>query len=550
MNDSTARFQQRLQLQRKAAQRRTSSAPTSDMRPVLAPTLDHVFIDAPSIGDLDAAACNFDPADEAQSLLVELTDGLHQQRFDGMLQDMQQTVLRTVANAFGLGKLVSAYDREGGAVNTVHNVRQGVYATDEERLRFEQREQYDTIAAHSHPSYRKANEAMGQARDAGVLTDSYTGQTISKQHKKDRQLGASLDHVVAAKNVHDDAGRVLAGLDTAKLANVEENLTATTRTVNSKKSALTAEKLGEKLHQQAEQRKARLAELEASKETWTDKERKEHAKLQTQDAIDIELVAAKEDQAQSAIDGEINRTYYTSEKFIRGSAVAGVTEGARMGIQQTIGVVIVEFLAGVLAEIKDLYREGRSETSLLAEISTRLQRLAKRVAAKWKEALAAMRDGFIAGLLSSIATTLINCFVTTAKRAARMIREGLMSLLSAVKLLLLRPAGMTKQEAMHEASKVLVGTAVLVGGIALEEFVSKQLVLVPGLGVVAEAAGAAIVGAVTAIATSFAVYALDKADFFGVNHARNTIAVGRALDERLAAAFEALETRHDGLSYA
>jgi len=540
MNDTIARFPQRRQLQQAAARRpRLVALPARADAPQ---PLDQAFIDAPSLTEMEADGNGADVGAQARALLAELADGHHRQRFDAMLAEMQGTVLQTVAGAFGLGKLVSAYDREGGAVDTVHNVRHGVFATDEERRRFDGREAYDTTAAHSHKAYKDANAAMKARRDAGTLVDSYTGQAIGAHHKNDAQLGASLDHVVAAKNVHDDAGRVLAGLDTANLANVGDNLTATTRTVNSKKRTLRAAELADRLQRDAGARQARLAELDAGKASWTDKERKEHAKLKAQDAVDAERLLDKEARARAAIDSEVNRTYYTSGKFVRAAATAGVTEGARMGVQQAVGVVVVEFLAGALAEVKDLYRRGRSEASFMAEIGVRLRRVGERVAGKWKSALAGMRDGFIAGLLSSIATTLINAFVTTAQRAGRMIREGLMSLLRAVKLLLVRPDGMTRQESMHEASKVLVGTAILVGGLALEEVVSKQLALVPGLGVVAEAGTAAVVGAVTAIATGFAVYLLDKADLFNVNEAKRTIAIGRALDERLAASFEALES--------
>lgn len=543
MNDAIARFQQRRQLQQAAAKRsRLVALPALDAKHPLAQSLDQAFIDAPSLAELEAAEHSADVGAQARALLAELADGHHQQRFDAMLNDMRCAVLHTVAGAFGLGKLVSAYDREGGAVDTVHNVRQGVFATDGERERFDGRDAYDTTAAHSHKAYKSANAAMKRQRDAGTLVDSYTGQPIGAHHKNDAQLGASLDHVVAAKNVHDDAGRVLAGLDTANLANVEDNLTATTRTVNSKKRTLRAAELCDRLERETGVRQERLAELDARKASWTDKERKEHAKLKAQDTVDGQRLLDKERKAQAAIDGEVNRTYYTGGKFVRAAATAGVTEGARMGVQQAIGVVVVEFLAAALAEVKDLYRNGRSEATFMAEIGVRLRRVGERVAGNWKNALAGMRDGFIAGLLSSIATTLINTFVTTAQRAGRMIREGLMSLLRAVKLLLVQPEGMTRQEAMHEASKILVGTAILVGGLALEEVVSKQLALVPGLGVVAEAGAAAVVGAVTAIATGFAVYLIDKADLFNVNEAKRTAAIGRALDERLAASLLALES--------
>lgn len=92
---------------------------------------------------------------------------------------------------------------------------------------------------------------------------------------------------------------------------------------------------------------------------------------------------------------------------------------------------------------------------------------------------------------------------------------------------------MTPQQALHEASKVLVGAGVLVGGIVLEELVATQLALVPGLGVVAGAAATALVGALTAVLTSFAVYLVDKADVLKVNAEARSAAVNAALDDQL-----------------
>lgn len=83
--------------------------------------------------------------------------------------------------------------------------------------------------------------------------------------------------------------------------------------------------------------------------------------------------------------------------------------------------------------------------------------------------------GFLAGFLSNLVTVLINAFLTTAKRAVRMIREGTLSLIEAVKTLLLRPQDMTLNQALDAALKVLVG----VGGVMLEQIVSNYLMAIP-----------------------------------------------------------------------
>ncbi|WP_155761496.1 hypothetical protein [Helicobacter bilis] len=46
---------------------------------------------------------------------------------------------------FGLAAAVLD-SKDGGNVNTTHNVRQGIYASDKERQRYEQRGDYDSKA--------------------------------------------------------------------------------------------------------------------------------------------------------------------------------------------------------------------------------------------------------------------------------------------------------------------------------------------------------------------------------------------------------------------
>lgn len=543
MTSSADRF-----LRRRAALHEAAAMPGLVLLPsaakaaeLLAAPLDMAFIDAPSAAERSVSP-DVDGSEDADELLAALAHAYDEKRFDDMLGDIRKSVVSTVANAFGVGKLVSAYDRTGGNVDTVHNVHQKIYASDAERQRYEERGEYDTIACHSHDSYKTANAAMGDALKDDTLVDTYTGESIRPADKKDRQRKPSLDHVVAAKNVHDDRRRVLAGLETEDLSNIQANLTPTTKTVNSTKGTRDADQIAQLLACKAVKRRAQLEELKSRQDSWTDKDRKRFNRLQAQENIDIERVREKEQAAQEAIKAETENAYYTSGKFARATLTAGAKEGAKMGMQQALGVVVVEFLAASMDEISDLYRKGCSEVTLVKEASVRLKRIAHKIAAQWKQAFTGMRDGFIAGLLGSLVTTLLNTFFTTSARVMRMIREGFASLVRAVKLLIMRPQGMTRRQALHEASKVVVGTVALVGGIALEEVLSKWLE--PVLFAAAEPMAAVVAGALTAICTGFAVYLIDKADILNVNAEARARAVGVALDERIAASLETLRVEY------
>ena len=65
----------------------------------------------------------------------------------------------------------------------------------------------------------------------GDLHDAYRNQSMGLNEKRD------LDHVISAKEIHDDRGRVLAGLDGAELANQSSNLQSTHFSINRSKKA-------------------------------------------------------------------------------------------------------------------------------------------------------------------------------------------------------------------------------------------------------------------------------------------------------------------------
>jgi hypothetical protein len=189
------------------------------------------------------------------------------------------------------------------------------------------------------------------------------------------------------------------------------------------------------------------------------------------------------------------------------------SEGIKLGTQQAFGEMLVEFFAAVFDEISDWSKIGRTETMLLKELKTRLHKVAQRCEMKLKAAQAAFRGGLMSGFFSNLVTALINTFITTGRRMIKMLREGVLSIVRGIEMLLLPPKGISIPEAAHEASKILLAGGMVVGAIPVEEWLEKQLVLIP---VLSGTIATAITGALTAVVTVFGVYFLDKADLFGV----------------------------------
>lgn len=463
----------------------------------------------------------------------EFTALYDRNRMNAMWLNCRTEVLYSVANTFGIGKLVASLDKTGGNVDTVHNVKVGIYASEVERQNFENRGDYNSTAYHAHDAYKAANARNSEMLSEGTLIDTYTGEVFPVSAKNDAQRKPNLDHVVAAKNIHDDAGRVLAGIDGQDLANTEVNLTPTSASINKAKGTKTAVELQRHLDLQAPLRKARIEELKAKGDSRTDQEDKQLTKLQLLDKVDPKILAQKEASALSEIDKTININYYTSAKFAGKLATTGVTEGLKMGMQQALGEILVEFFESIFDEITNWVQHGRKQATLIGEIKARLYVIAQRCEGKLQAAMHAFKQGSISGFFANLVNTLINTFFTTSKRIVRMIREGFYSLVRGIQMLLFPKEGMTYREAAHEASKILLVGGIAIGGISIEEWLEKQLIVIPMLASIASFVVPVIVGALTSLVTTLGVYLIDQADLLGVMRMKRFVGTTGLIDESI-----------------
>lgn len=492
--------------------------------------------------------------EEVNQLIKEISSRWDEHQMNALLSSCRSSVLSSIVGPFGLGTVVAAYDKTGGNVDTVHNARSAVYATEKARAEYDNRGEYDSDAYHQHENYIATNRQNSEALSNGTLKDAYSGEAFKPQDRHDQQAKPNLDHTVAAINIHDDAGRVLAGLDGADLANIDANLHSTNASVNKSKNAKTAEEFKSFLETTAPDRRSRISELEAKGRALTDQERKQLSKLQKLENCDAERIVELEEQARSTIDKSINKAYYGSVSFGRDLAHTSVKEGAKMGMQQSFGLLLTEFFAAAFDEISDAYKKGFRDSlksqSFFDALKERLSRIASRVASKWKEALVAFKEGAISGFLSNLVTTLINMLVTTGKRIVRVIREGFMSIMKALKMALFPPKGMSSAEASDAALKLLATGVTVSLGILAEEAVEKSVALffnsnMPLLAPLASTVSAVFVGAMTGIASALLVYGLDKLDIFGVNAQKQHAFVLQELDNLIAESDKNISSLYD-----
>ena len=433
-----------------------------------------------------------------------------EERLQKLFDECRNTVIGQIIGPFGLS-MAMFDDKDGGNVDTIHNAREGVYASEREKQRFENREDYDARLYHSHKNYKAKNKVTSEAKKAGTLKDSYSGETISPDAKK--QGSTQLDHTVAAKEVHDDPGRILAEADGVELANSDSNLNPTTAAINQSKKEKSITKYSKWLQQNKEKRQNRISEL-SQKEQLTDKEKSEFRKLKEQEKYDADLAKKVDKEARKALNNEINKKYYTSKKFIKSAAKDAGKTALKTAIQQALGSLLVEFTQATFYEMKMFIRErAKTGKNIFEDIKSRLKRIIKRVLDKlsrWKEIAAELRDGLLSGFISSLTTTLINIFATTAKRFVRAIREGIRSIIQAFKVLFFRPSEMTEEEAIKIVIKSLSGVFITTISIAAESGLNAFLNTVPIIGQFASIITPVLLSILSGISIAIISYYVDK----------------------------------------
>ncbi len=462
--------------------------------------------------------------DEAKEFLEKFKKDFNQDRFDKLIIDCKKEVINSIVTPFGLGKVVAAYDKAGGNVTTLHNFEQGVTATDDDMSRYS--EWKDSNKNYNRKPYDKAivkdkngkilNGDFNKNKKKTIFNDMQSGQKVvdgytekelgTKQGTNiDKNTEIDLEHITSAKEIETDSKNHLFARgsskesrqnDRVKVATNDSNLTLINGGMNSSKN-------DNDLMKWANSPISKQHAKEVGNPNMTNAEYYE---------LNPNLIEKEYNKSKEFIKKE--QLVKQIEKQSKEVAITGLNEGAKMGLQQALGLVIVEFFTAVFDEVIDIYKNGYSanfdDDSFLNVLKERLKRIGIRIKDKWKDVAIAFRDGFISGFISNLVTTFINVFVTTGKRVVRMIREGFFSLFKAVKILLFPPEGLTYAEALHEAKKILA-TGVIVGlGVIIEQYIDGLIKASVVLEPLSDIITTIFMGAITGISVTMAVYYIDK----------------------------------------
>ena len=417
------------------------------------------------------------------SFVAELNSGFSSEPdenvFVSIWNEYERVIMQSLITSFGLDFL--AHDQHGGDVDTIHNVRQigrdsnMVYKNAQNKADYASRGEYNTYQYHQDPRYIAINKKVSDSKKNGTLKDAYTGRTVAQNANID------LDHVISAKEIHDDSGRVLSGLNGTDLANCDDNLKPTDRSINRSMQDKDMEDYLQKWEADRPQRQAKINELKL-KGALSDKERKELSKLEKLEQIDPDKMRTENKKTRAAYEAKLAKAYYTSSKFLRDTAVVAGKRGAEMGMRQALGVVFVEIWMSSKEEIQAL-PPGKDLKDMFEAVAEGVKNGVENAKVKYREVLAKFGEGFLSGTLASLTTTICNIFFTTAKNLVKCIRQIYASVVEAGKILLFNPDDLMFGDRIKTPTVILATGASVLIGTAIGELIQKTpIAAIPGVG--------------------------------------------------------------------
>lgn len=387
--------------------------------------------------------------------------------FYALFREYEHVVFKSILTAFALDQWIR--DQYGGDVDTVFNVRK--IGTDS---RMSYKNASNNQAYDSRPEYRYEDYHQGKNTNYGKMTgdarekarqtgspqpieDAYTGGTVyvlGKSKGAPPTQKASVDHVLTAKPIHDDRGRVLSGLSGPELADAQDNLRWTNTSLNSSMGA-TKDENGEP--------------LEIPDYIAKHPELPEDTKARMMDAYA---------QAKASYELKIAQAYYFDfsnphcRQFYRDAAASARKRGLEMGLRQAVGVLMTEAWFSVRDEIAC---SDQSVEGVLRAIPRGLETCARNMTKNFGFLVKQFGNGVLSGALSSVTSTLVNTFSTTSQNFGKILRQAWASIVESLRVLFFNTKEQYFCDRMTSAAKILAAGAGMIAGTGVQESVQVKL---------------------------------------------------------------------------
>lgn len=366
-------------------------------------------------------------------------------------------------------------------------------------------ETYDEVGKKvmQDPKYKEANKNMKERQKAGNLKDEYTGKNLSPNEQ------ANLDHVVSRKEVYENQRRKQAGLSTEELANKDENLVPTNENLNKSKNDKAV--------------KDYLATQEQRKKDLIEQNERANEKIKNDPTMSETEKKAKIDKNNKALQNKLNADpalMSEADKKARAAIGKNIAVGATKNTVKKAGkdalkAMAVDALFKLLKEIMNgfvrwIKAAKKTFDGLLEEIKKALTSFFKK-----------LKDTFQLGISSAVGTIVSEIFgpiVSTFKKLASFIKQGVASVREAIKYLFDKE---NKDKPMSikiaQVGKIVMAGLTGGGAILLGEVLEKYLLTVPGmqltiplLGTLANVIGLFLGSLIAGIIGAIAMNLIDK----------------------------------------
>jgi len=295
-----------------------------------------------------------------------------------------------------------------------------------------------------------------------------------------------LDHVISAHEIHNDAGRMLAELDGVALANQDSNLSSTTSSINRTKKQHSVDKFLDNLPETINNREIELSKLNQALEGMPqstpqerhelqqvqDKIRKKQQSLDELKQVDSESMKKVDQKARAETEKQIN-SYYQSTKFFQASLTSAGIAGLKMGLRETLGLILAEIWFEIKAVIPSIYVKYKTiefrVKNFLDDLKDTVLNIIERVKHRFKDVVSSFRDATITGIFASLSTTILNIFLTTTKIWGKIIRESWLNLIKIMKMAFFNPENLSTGELTKATFKILSASIGLIIGMLIHE---------------------------------------------------------------------------------
>lgn len=377
-----------------------------------------------------------------------------------ILESCKETVVSNLCEKFAINRLIALGDKDGGAVTTLHNAKNQVFANDKDKTRFNR--EYDNEIYHEKNAlYKQRKKNLESLSEKGELTDIYTGKNISgKRTVLDKNGNVceknifDTEHKVSAKSMHDrDDFRLFYDEESgADLVNSKENLGATKYDINRSKR-------------------------EKDLDDWKGQTSTKDATKTNEEyyGIDAEYADKQIKDAKKFLDKNVAKAKF--KKYSKELTTTSLSVGGKTFLYSAIGQISVEIVRAVFDSLVEAFRNRHTKS--LAEIldifKSHIRKAIEHIKSNWKEILSNSFEGALMNVLNNLLVFAINLVATTLKNVVSMIRAGFTTVCSALKLLCNPPTNMTEDERNDAVCKILVFGMVEVSSLALTESITNLL---------------------------------------------------------------------------